>query len=137
MLHCFRVLHRRSPNAIHVQQLLPVEMKAAHAEADAVDKDDVSMLHYAARYGHVAVVSLLLELFGPLATKKLEVTTKSQKFTPFLEAVTLKLFNLFCSMEQKVMFELVIVKPVSILQLILVWVKITQYNNGYTALPAA
>ncbi|KAH0556623.1 hypothetical protein GP486_005543 [Trichoglossum hirsutum] len=76
-----------SGNAILVQQLLPVEMKAAHAEADAVDVDDVTMLHYAARYGHVAVVSLLLELYGPLAIKKLEATTMSQKYTPFLEAV--------------------------------------------------
>jgi ankyrin repeat protein len=76
-----------SGNVLLVQMLLPLERDAAHAEADKVDIDNASTLHYASRYGNLAVVAFLVEHYGTQAGKKLTKRTESQNYTPFLEAV--------------------------------------------------
>jgi ankyrin repeat protein len=90
-----RDVHRRtalhlaaiSGNVIIFQKLLPIEREAAYAEADKVDINNASALHYASRYGNCSVVAFLVELYGAQLLKRMEVKTTPQGYTPFLEAV--------------------------------------------------
>ncbi|KAK6530877.1 hypothetical protein TWF281_007712 [Arthrobotrys megalospora] len=78
----------QSGNSDALKELLPIAVKDAQAAAGYADSDGLTLLHIAARYGHSAVAETLISLFGPLAPKKLALTSKSQGYTPFLEAVS-------------------------------------------------
>ncbi|KAK6540594.1 hypothetical protein TWF694_007989 [Orbilia ellipsospora] len=75
-----------NPNVLRA--LLPEVVKSAQAVAEYGDNDGLILFHIAARYRRIGVVQALISLFGPLTPKKLALTSKSQDYTPFLEAVS-------------------------------------------------